>query len=206
MRMLLGAGLCLLLMGCGGEDAPRAAVAGQELPVTTSASIEVGGRTEAVSLQRYESPPEFALPFVTYLPTGMQVGVAADEPGGDAVRFQATDNPDAFVQVFVHPVSQSVDAAIEDVRGVAESYGVPGVGEVNPADRHPWALAEYEFRSRGTITPPVQGYVSLGQHAGRLFHVIVQYPVGFAETFLPRAHLILDSWRWKDTSLGLRLD
>lgn len=206
MRGMLAAGLGLLLVGCGRDDAPRAAVAGQDLPVTTSASISVEGSTEAVNLQRYESPPGFALPFVTHLPTGMEVGAAAEEMGGDAVRFQATSSPDAFVQLFVHPVGQSVDAAIEDIRGVAESYGVPGVGEVDPADRHPWALAEYRFRSRGTITPPLEGYVSLGQHAGRLFHIVVQYPAEFGDGFLPRVDLILDSWRWKDTNLGLTLD
>lgn len=190
----------LLLAACGNEPEP---VPPAEVPVTESASIQVEGQNEVVALQAFQSPPGFALPFSTSVPAGLRAE-ALPADSGDIVRFADTGNPAAYMHLFVQPAGYTADAAEEDVRAVAESYGVPGVGEVDTAERFPWALVQYRFERRGSTAAPVAGWVALGEHAGRFFHVIVQHPAGWAEGFVPRARLILEQWRWADTGQGLQ--
>ena len=188
-------GTFLFLAACGREgDAPAAR---QTPPATRSATIQVEGETDTVTVQSYESPPDAPLAFSTSLPAGMRPEAVAET--GSAVKFISEADPRAWVHVFIHPPEQPEDQAREDVRAVAESYGVPGVGEVEPSERYPWAIAEFRFRSRGTTAPTLAGSVALGRHAGRFFHIIVQYPVEFGDGFVPRAQRILDEWRWRDT-------
>ena len=191
--------LAVLLAACGREADPPPQ---QDIPVTQSADIQVEGEIEEVSLQPFQSPPDFALPFATSIPASMRAQpLPADS--GDAVRFVDSGNPAAYLHLFVQPLGYTADAAEENIRAVAESYGVPGVGEVEPTERFPWALAQYRFERRGSTAPPVAGFVALGQHAGRFFHVIVQHPLEWGDGFVPRARLILDQWRWADTGGGL---
>lgn len=199
-RLLVATGLCALLAGCGREE--KSDAASQAAPQIRTAVVQVEGTPDTIPLQRYESDPGAPLPFTTYLPAGIREDTVI---GGReyAVKFVSEQDPRAWVHVFVHPPEQTEGGAREDIRAVAESYGVPGVGEVEPSQRYPWTAAEYRFRSRGTVTPPLAGSVALGRHAGRFFHVIVQYPVEFGDGFLPRARLILDEWRWRDTGQPL---
>lgn len=75
--------------------------------------------------------------------------------------------------------------------------------ELEPVRRHPWPTVEYPIDSRGTLREPLAGWVALGRHAGRWFHLVVQYPASLEEWFVPRADRILDAWRWTDRDAPL---
>ncbi|HEX2189020.1 MAG TPA: hypothetical protein VHG51_09005 [Longimicrobiaceae bacterium] len=57
--------------------------------------------------------------------------------------------------------------------------------ELEPVRRHPWPTVEYPIDSRGTLREPLAGWVALGRHAGRWFHLVVQYPASLEEWFVP---------------------
>lgn len=195
----------LLSAACAGEEAPARREAGAPArPATVRDTIRVEGMAEPVTLRLYAPSQGFPLPFTTYLPDEM----TAEPVGGEGVRFEArfggAPNRDAFVYLFVHPADETEDAARETVRAVAESYGpIREFAEVDPAHRFPWSIVQFRFDGRQQGREPVVGAVGLGRHAGRLFHVIVQYPLEYGDGFPPRAQRILDRWRWADgSSLG----
>lgn len=180
---------------------------GPQRPRTKHTTISTDGRREAITLHLYSSPPEFALPFSTYVPEGM-AGSHIVSDSGDAVSFTARgsggERHDAFVHTFVSPPWTTEDAAREVVRGVAERYRVPGDRtELEPIRRHPWAMVEYRIRSRGLPGRPLTGWVALGRHNERWFHIIAQYPEASSAFYEPRVQQLLEEWRWADSGRGL---
>jgi hypothetical protein len=191
---LLGA---LLLGGCGdareGGAAPRG---GESAPAATEA-----GPTP------YAAPEGFALPFRTEVPEGLRAEpVTLDDE--DGIRFVAhpggTRADSAYVYVFVYPPGTSEAAARETVRAIAERVRVPGNRtELEPARTLPWAVVEYPIYGMGTVREPLRGWVALGAHGGRWFHVVSQYPEDLETWFTPRARHLLDAWRWGDAGRPL---
>ena len=43
----------------------------------------------------------------------------------------------------------------------------------------------------------------LGLHGDRYFRLTMHYPLEYGGGFGPRAELILNEWRWRDTNAGL---
>ncbi|HEV2148615.1 MAG TPA: hypothetical protein VGR37_14520 [Longimicrobiaceae bacterium] len=189
----------LLLAGCGdaaeGEPPPGG---GEGL----AAAAEAGPTP-------YTSPEGFALPFRTELPEGIRAEPLTldDEDGIRFVGYPGGARSDsAYVYVFVHPPGASEEAARETVRTIAERVRIPGNRtELDPANPQPWAVVEYPIYSLGTVHEPLRGWVALGAHGGRWFHVIVQYPEELEAWFTPRAERILDAWRWTGTGTGTPL-
>ena len=69
--------------------------------------------------------------------------------------------------------------------------------------RFKWSLTERDIVSVSKSRGRIVGVAALGRHGDRLFQVTLHYPEEFAEGFNPRAHRILDEWRWSDTNQGL---
>jgi hypothetical protein len=102
------------------------------------------------------------------------------------------------VHLFVAPPGTSEQRARALVRDVAERFQMPGAEtELEPARAHRRAVEEYELRSRGTVRDRL-GWMALGRQDGRWFVLTVQVPVALAESFGPRADLIVEEWTWKD--------
>ena len=51
--------------------------------------------------------------------------------------------------------------------------------------------------------PDGVGTVTVREHAGVPFYVLEAYPVELGDGFAPRAALVLDRLRWRDTGAGL---
>ena len=200
----------------GKEDddgaAPGAAGIGAEAPAPDTArppadtgTLVVAGKPETLAFRLYESPADFPLRFSTYVPEDVIVETTSVE-GRDAVRFTGTYNgarvDDEFLWVLFYPVGTPETDARRAADEIARARGgtpVPGRNR-----RYPWSLAEYEL-ALGQPPARLLGTLALGRHAGRYFHLVIAYPERERDRFLPRAHRILDEWRWKGTgkrSLG----
>lgn len=175
---------------------------------TKHAVLPVDGRQERVEMRLYVPPPHFPLSFTTYLPPGVrpEPGPPGESASLSFVREGGGEGPTgAFVHLFVAPAGTGEQAARELVRAAAERFQVPGTdAELRPENAHPWAVEEYELRSRGTLRDRL-GWMALGRREGRWFLLIVQVPVPLAESFGPRAEAILDEWRWKEGAEPRRL-
>lgn len=198
----------LLLAGCGdGEGQTDTAAVTAERPAEQQATLTIEGRPEPVQLRRWETPAGFAVPFSTYVPAELTPDLIGSGEG-DGVRFSmgpvSTPEQAAYVHVFFHPVATTEDQAAEIVRAVAEEHGPLGArSEVEIADRYPWALRQFRFGDYTEGPQEPHGWVALGRHGDRWFHLIVEYPPYMGEAFLPRAEVILDRWQWGDTGAGL---
>lgn len=179
--------IALLLAACdgGGEERGRADTA-----VAQDPAVEGG----------YSSPPGFALPFRTVLPSDFRADPNL-EGAGDAVRFvwapggEARDSSVVYVRVMAEGSSEA--AARELVRTAAERKRIPGGRtELEPRNVHRWAVVEYPVASVGTFGERVQGWVALGRRNERWFYVIVQAPVSMWPRFEGPAATILSEWRW----------
>lgn len=184
--------LLLALAGCG---RPEARVEGTGGGAAADAS-------SAVPVQPYRSPPGFPLPFRTVVPEVFSAGAELEDGGGDvrfAWREEEVNGDSAFLYLRVLPEGTPEGRAREIVRTAAERLRVPGDrSELQPLERHPWAVAEYPLRSAGTAGEPIQGWVALGSSRGRWFYVIAQAPAAVWPRFEPQAERILSGWRWAD--------
>lgn len=182
----------LALLGACGEPAR---------PATKDAVLPVDGRLQEVETRHYRTPPYFPLAFATYLPPDVRVDVA---PPGESSALTFVREGDggvrggAFVHLFVAPAGTGEQRARALVRAAAGRFQIPGTEtELEPARAHRWAVEEYELRSRGTVRDRL-GWMALGRQDGRWFLLIVQVPVSLAESFGPRADLIVEEWTWAD--------
>lgn len=198
--------------GNGGDDALREApeARAERRPATRLDTMLLEGTPEPVTLNLFRTPPDFPLPFDAYVPEDMATETSMEDGGGAAVRFIAAfggvRNPDAFMQLYVHPEGTDHQEALAAVRafeaaqGVPVSMGLEPLPEPEAAARMPWADASYVFRSQAGGGRWNVGSIGLGTHDGRVFHLIQRYPAEYGDGFGPRAALIVDTWRWSDGS------
>lgn len=196
-RAALAGALALLAWGCGEEGGEVDAV-GQRAAVAP-ATIETPAGGEAIDLRRYVAPGDFPLQFSTYLPSDFEAEFPLE--GNDsaiAFTWERGEQPDsAFVRLFLLPPGQSEDAARELVRTVAERVKVPGDrAELDPVQRHDWAVVEYPIESRGIVGESVRGWVALARAGDHWYYVFAQAPSELWPRFEPRAELIMQGLRW----------
>ena len=220
-RRLAAATLAALLMapatGVQAADAPLAPLAPSAAsapavaavpadtaarPATLQTEITLEGTAEPITLQRFDwaaAPRPQA--FSTYVPQDMVV-----RPSGRAVRFVANFGgvlqPQAYLEVVFLPTgisqAQAAAAAARSLPGVAQRPGRA------PAQRQfDWSLAEYDFSYRTKGGSQVTAFTALGRHAGRYFRLTMHHPLEYGDGFPPRADLIVQHWRWRDTRAGL---
>ena len=210
LPFLLCAGGCAEPAEPAAERAPEAAAPVEELPATVpeappeqapeaarkEATLSIEGTEEPITLVRFTSPPRFPLPFYTYYPEDMVAAEVFAEDGGN-VRFTAnfggvlTD--DALLEFYVFGELMDEDQARIRTQEVAG-------GRTPPLQRtaYPWAIETYRLAGQERM-----GTISLGRHGDRFFYLMRTYPPEFADGFAPRAALILEEWRWKDTNTPL---
>lgn len=170
-------------------------------PAEKREQIEIEGMREEIVLRLVEPPRGFQPYFYTYAPQDMtSEQVSSDEGTGWRfnARFGGVENPEAFVLVFFYPETTTAESARSTIDGVLR--GRTRATEAPGSRRYPWAEQEYLYRGTTRGGQPLVGSVALGRHAGRFFHVVVEYPAEFGDGFGPRAHRILSEWRWADGS------
>ena len=175
--------LVLLSAGCGEKD-------------ETASGAEGGAEI-------YASPEGAPLPFQAAVPEGVVVERETYDRGS-SVTFVAASGETRDERAFLHFVFAGPAATEAQertvVRTAAESYRVPGSTiEIEPVPPPPWAVVKYPIESRGTSGERVTGWVALGSHNGRWFHLLVQHPESLEERVTPVLERILSTWRWTDT-------
>lgn len=163
------------------------------------AAVELPGESAS---RRFSAPAEVSIPFHTTVPPGVAAQVLPTD-SGSAVRFVATWGDERDERTFLHFAvareGTNEQVARETVHAVAESYRIPGDREeLEPIPPQPWAVLKYPIRSAGTPGEPITGWVALGSHEGRWFHIIVQQPEDLEEEFAPIVDQILNAWEWAD--------
>ena len=174
---------------------------------------------DGVAWELARSPSDFDVYFSTYVPPDMTMEVLPDEQT-ESVRFVKSDTAGAaresFVHVFFFPRTMSRDNAQIQLESFVASRGVPvseresmsaplseeGIPpESGPptANKYAWSIWEsaYEYNCAPPSDACRVGRAMLGEHKGRLFQVIVQYPPALSDSFEPRAHQILDHWQFE---------
>lgn len=159
-------------------------------PTTKTAVISIEGEKTAIALRLYQ---EYKNLFTTYFPDQdfLPEGVSSGE--GTGARFTANfggvRNNNAYVSVsFLNSVKNLGQLR----RFVNSKSGLIAANKWRVISRtqntgYPWAKEKIMFRQGRDLT----GTLYLGQQNGKVFYVITQYPLEYAEGFVPRADLIL---------------
>lgn len=209
--------LLFLLAACADQPAPDAGRDAAPAPVDTTAppaearpstktdTLYLEGMPEPITLRLFDEP---AVPFTTYIPQGDFIPRIVSSAEGDGVRLEANfggvHNPDAYVHFFFPAEGAGLDSLAALRRFVAETMARDNGWA--PRDGAPpgceWAAESSRFvrTSAGTT---YLGHVCFAEHGGAPFFVAVQYPQEYAEGFVPRANLLLEALRWRDTGAAL---
>lgn len=170
-------------------------------PETRADTLMLEGMPEIERATLVRSPPDFALPFSTYVSSGMRTEFRTGD-GGSAVRFSAAfggvENRNAYLQVYVYDAGVERPTVNDVITGFVRSRA-PGIDEAASIETPPWALEAMRFAYIGTGGVRMVGRTLTGEHNGRYFHVIAHYPQEYAEGMGPRIDRILRQWRWEDT-------
>jgi hypothetical protein len=166
-------------------------------PVTKRVGVSIEGTIDTMDLHLVRSPEGWAPPFSTYRPADM-LNESASSGEGDGMRFIANfggvRNDDAFVHVFIYPAT----ATEAEVRRRTDAFVGDRPERVTEARRYTWTLLERPFSGRSKRGERTSGWIGLGQHAGRWFHIASEYPLEYGDGFGPRAAHILEEWIWED--------
>lgn len=175
-------------------------------PARLQARITLEGATEPIWLTLFEWTPAAPSPgLFTYVPQDM----LARPSSGDALpalrfiaNFGGTLQAQAYLEIAWLPLAVSRQQAAARVGRV-----VPGTAPLRRRDpsKHQfgWSLDEYDIAYRSKSGSRIGGITALGRHGQRYFKLTLHYPLEYGAGFGPRAQLILDAWRWRDTQTGL---
>lgn len=170
-------------------------------PETRADTLMLEGVPEIERATLVRSPPDFGLPFSTYVSSGLRTEFRTGD-GGSAVRFSAAfggvENRNAYLQVYVYDAGVERPTVNDVITGFVRSRA-PGIDEAEPLEAPAWALEAMRFAYIGTGSVRMVGRTLTGEHNGRYFHVIAHYPLEYAEGMGPRIDSILRQWRWEDT-------
>ncbi|MBW3630050.1 MAG: hypothetical protein KY464_12225 [Gemmatimonadetes bacterium] len=144
------------------------------------------------------------------MPEGIRVEVKHfdDGPSVTFVAFSGDERDErAFLHFVAAPESFTEARGRVFVQQAAESYRIPGAStQVHPVPPPSWAVVKYPIMSRGTRGAPITGWVALGQHNGRFFHILLQQPQWAEKRVAGQMQQILDTWRWADDGTPLQSD
>ncbi len=164
-------------------------------------TMEVEGSPEPARLGLFRSPDAFPLPFSTYLPAELVAEWSGR--GEEGLRFVANFDGETDRTAYVHVVPRTADT--HAAGALARSYeGVDGRrlgGAMRPMRdltfRYPFAQSGWEFGYE-VGEARYDGALLLLVQENRFVQLVVHYPVKLADTFVPRAGLIFQHWRWAD--------
>lgn len=209
------AALVPLLVGCArpdDPDDPGDPAADETLdrpapdrPAEKRVMVEMEGMGEELRLVLYRSPPDFPLPFSTYVPEDMIAEPAASGEGhddGDGVSFVANfggqRNDAVAVRLLVAAESAPEEDMIVRLRELARDLGTELDDE--PESRFAWSVREYRNLAPASRRAAAEGVMAIGRLEGRIFALALHHPAEYGDGFGPRAGVILDEWRWADTA------
>lgn len=177
----------------GGADV----VPGEGRPETKSSVLFLEGMPEGFEFNLFASA-ELPLAFSTFVPDDMAASIVTTDHGPAAqivTNFAGQRNEEARLEVRVLNEGMSLDEAIAEIEAIAAELGTRERHADDP-DVFDWSLAEAYFQYDGEAGTVV-GTLAVGEALGRTFVVRQQYPQEFGDGFLPRAHRILEEWRWE---------
>lgn len=217
--LLLATLVSITQIGCG-DKAPQAHTSSQDsaailsgterlatdAPASTTPSIPERPATKVVKIMiKGEAHPTHLtllndeIPFTTYIPDDMTSEKRLTPEGIEVTvyaNFNGKENKDAYLQIFIPTKKTSpIDATgtVLGSDGPVEKNGWKISAPPDPFPRCPWAYSSYLISGKKG-----RGYICIGIHHDKAFHVLLHRPEKYAEDFDPRADLILSEFRWND--------
>lgn len=177
-------------------------------PAIVEDSLLIEGLSEPVTLHLFD---EAGVPFTTYLPGRYFTPDVVTSGEGTAVRFETAsigEPPAQGVLHFFFPVgadtlsTAALARQVEHPRGlIATSAWRLTTREEDP-DEAPceWATHRYTFTARAS---EAGGTLCIGQHGASSFYVLWERSDELVDGFGPRATVVVDRLRWRDSGAGL---
>jgi hypothetical protein len=202
------------LLACGpanGDGEPDRDV-GSRLPEraqTRQDTLMIEGMPEPTTSRLLRSPVDFAVPFSTYVPEGLESSFD-DGGAGSGVRFTAAfagvNEPNAYMHVRLYvpgevPDAMEVTSSFLRTRQ-PQDHPVDGEAVEEPyriVDPPTWGTSAFEFQYPGEGGALYMGRIVIGVVRDRQFHVLTHYPAEYGDGLGPRFQRILEDWRWDDT-------
>ncbi len=161
-------------------------------PATKTATISIEGEKTPITLKLYNQYSDL---FTTYFPDKEFIAEGSSSGEGTGVRFIAnfggSKNENAYIHVaFLNDLKNlnQLRNFINGKNGLIASNGWRAVSRSQKVS-YPWAKEKIVF-SKGK---DIVGDVYLGQQNGKVFYVILHFPVAYGDGFPPRADLILQN-------------
>ncbi len=161
-------------------------------PATKTATISIEGEKTPITLRLYNQYSDL---FSTYFPEKDFIAEGNSSGEGTGVRFIAnfggSKNDNAYIHVaFLNDLKNlnQLRSFINGKNGLIASNGWRAVSRSQKV-AYPWAKEKIVF-SKGK---DIVGDLYLGQQNGKVFYVILQFPVEYGDGFPPRADLILQN-------------
>lgn len=216
VRSLQAGAIALLVLPTAGfaAEAPAGQAAAASAPAPAAAaraaskqgSLTLEGTAEPITVLLFDwASAPLALGFSTYVPQDM---IARAPGGGSApsVRFVANFGgvlqERAYLEMAFLPAGLTQAQAVSAL-GRSAPGGVPLKRCAPSNHRYAWAIAGCDIDYRSKSGSRIGGAAVLGRHGDRYFRLTMHYPLEYGGGFGPRAELILDEWRWRDTGAGL---
>ncbi|QIR37441.1 hypothetical protein HCG51_12455 [Tolypothrix sp. PCC 7910] len=161
-------------------------------PATKTGTISIEGEKTPTTLRLYNQYSDL---FSTYFPEKDFIAEGNSSGEGTGVRFIAnfggSKNDNAYIHVaFLNDLKNlnQLRSFINGKNGLIASNGWRVVSRSQKV-AYPWAKEKIVF-SKGK---DIVGDVYLGQQNGKVFYVILQFPVAYSDGFPSRADLILQN-------------
>jgi hypothetical protein len=193
------------------DGAPTATPA-PERAAAIERTLSIEGMDEPMRFRLVRAPDAFPIPFSTYVPADMDASFDATGSGHAAhfsARFGGVRNDRARLTVHAYPAGTSLDRArtelaaylsglVPDDTPLARGAGYERGTPIEPASRYRWAQDETRYRmpGDGPGSSAVIGRAGVGEHDGRVFYFLIEYPEEFGDGMGPRVAAIIDEWRW----------
>ncbi|WP_303864905.1 hypothetical protein [Alkalibaculum bacchi] len=170
----------------------------QDLDLQIEEFIEIEGMKEKITLNLYDKG---IIPFRTYIPSDFTTEEVSNGEG-DAYWFYANYGnkkiDDVYFKLYFFSEITEEEPNLDD-KDNTFSLMLDGMKTVNTKEkRYGWSIKEFK-------SPEEPRYAILGKHKDQYFVMILDYPVEYAEGFVPRVNKILEHFYWTDTQEYLSL-
>lgn len=213
-RQALGAAIALWLPVAGlastsspGPDAATPAVGAiEQRAASKQGVVMLEGEAEPTTLVLFEwAPAALPLGFSTFAPQDLVVketGAGVAPTVRFIANFGGVLQEQAYLEFAWLPAGITQAQAVHALRR-SVSGGAPLKTRADANRQFGWSLAECDISYRSKRQGRVGGVAALGRHGDRYYRFTVHYPLEYGGGFVPRADVVLQEWRWRDTQTGL---